>query len=145
MQSWRKKSELKNLGATIDKTDIRRSSKQRTTDDCSVIAQTIVKLTNWTARSNAYATRFKGTLEERKKRPIYVNLDLTKRRRGLLKRAKAALQNHPSAHAYPNSECRLVVRNRARKENYLFNTDAELDDILGMLRVPETDTGLAQR
>ena len=137
-------TELQKLGASVNKTDIHRlhrSSGPRTSTDGSVTAQTIVKFTNWSARSSVYGTRFKGTLEDRKKRPIYANLDLTKRRLGLLKRAKSALQDHPYAHAYSNAECRLVVKNRRSKDEYGFNTNNELDDILGMLCSAEAMSG----
>ena len=126
---------LNNLGAKVSQTDIfrlHRSSKPRTLTNGLTIAQTIVKFTNWSARSKAYGTRF-GSWEERKKRPVYVNVDRTKRRLGLLARARDALKDHSHAHAYANGECRLIVRNRAEKKDHPFNTNAELDGILSSL------------
>ena len=128
---------LNNLGADIGPSDIfrlHRSSKPRTTDDGRTVSQTIVKFTNWSARASAYSTRFDGgTMKERMARPGFVNLDLTKRRLGLLARAKKALKDHPNAHSYANSECRLVVRNRRNKVDYFYNTNVELDEILGFI------------
>ena len=127
---------LGDLGAKVSNSDIfrlHRSSKPRKRDDGRIVAQTIVKFTNWSARSAVYGTRFVGSLEERKKRPIFVNLDLTKRRLGLLARARKALKEHRFAHAYANAECRLIIRNRDTKKDLFFNTDAELDELLAVI------------
>ena len=128
--------ELNKLGAKVSKSDIfrlHRSSKPRTLTNGRTIAQTIVKFTNWPARAKTYGTRFVGSWEERRKRPVFVNIDLTKRRLGLLARARDALKDHPYAHAFANSECRLIVRNRTEKKDHPFNTNAELDGILSSI------------
>ena len=106
--------ELNRYGAKISKDDIfrlHRIGRERTRLNGKRIArQTIVRFRNWGARSRAFSTKFCGTDDERKLRPAFVLLDLTRRRLTLLKRARAALDKHNVAHAYADGECRLLIK-----------------------------------
>ena len=128
-------STLHSMGAEVTPSDffrLHRSGKPHTKGGRR-IAQTIVRFTSWAARSRALKTRYFGTSEERKARPFFARLDLTKRRLALRNSAQASLVNHPFAHAYADGECGLLITNRDTKEKHRFNTPQELDSALACI------------
>ena len=132
-------AELNKYGAKISVNDIFRLHRigrpRKKLNGERLPPQTIIRFQSWGARSRAYATKYTGTLNERKLRPAFVLLDLTKRRLNLLKKARVALTNHPVAHAYADAECRLMIKNRRTDTKTSFNTDLELNALLGDLLV----------
>jgi hypothetical protein len=125
---------IKSLGADIEHSDItrlHRSAKPKEEKDGRITAQTIVKFNNWSARSSTYSTRFAGSDDERKKRNVYVKLDLTRRRLNLLALVRNTLTGHKHAHAYANSECRIIIRNRLTKRDYVINSEKDLQNHFG--------------
>ena len=130
---------LNSLGAKVTSTDffrLHRSSGSRTTKDGRVVSQCIVKFNSWAARSRAYGTRFIGTRTDRLKKPYFVRLDLTRRRLDLLMQAQNLLEDHPTTHAFADSECKLAVKNRDTEKKWPFNTAAELNAILSSIGAP---------
>ena len=130
---------LNSLGAKVTSTDffrLHRSSGSRTTKDGRVVSQCIVKFNSWAARSRAYGTRFIGTRTDRLKKPYFVRLDLTRRRLDLLMQAQNLLEDHPTTHAFADSECKLAVKNRSTEKKWPFNTAAELNAILSSIGAP---------
>ena len=129
--------ELNKYGANISVKDINRLHRigrpRKNVNGDRLPPQTIIRFQSWGARSRAYATKFTGTAAERKLRPSFVLVDLTKRRLHLLKKARLALKNHPVAHAYADGECRLIISNRNSGTKASFNTHSELDALLGDL------------
>ena len=119
---------LQLLGAKVSKADfvrLHRSSRTRLSDGRKV-AQTIVRFRDWSARAEAYSTRFNGTKKERMDRPFYVRLDLTKRRLALFKQAQQSLHGHPTSHVDSNADCKLFILNRLTRKKSFFNTETEL-------------------
>ena len=132
---------LGNLGAKVSMRDFHRyhrSSAPRTLTDGRRVSQTIVRFNNWAARASALRASQSGTRQERLARPQFARVDITKRRLALLKEAQKALDKHPVAHAYVNSESVLKIKNRVENREYAFNSYAELAPLLETLTVPPT-------
>ena len=139
---------LNALGAKVNSSDfvrLHRSGRPHKAKDGRQVAQCIVRFRNWNARSRAYDTHFDGSFEERKKKPYFVRLDLTKRRLDLLKKAQNLFEHHPTAHALADSECRLLVKNRETGAKNFFNTPAELNDIIAAMGGPSAAVSSTRR
>ena len=111
---------------------LHRSGQKRTDEQGRSVAQIIMRFGNWAARSRAYGARKKAIEDES---PIYIKVDLTKRRLNLLKKARTMLDEYNGFYASVDGECNLCVGKKKAKERVFFNTELELLNIVKSLPV----------
>ena len=139
------KTELATIGIVLDDSDVirlHRSSKPRARDtDNTLVAQTLVKLSNWKIREKLHSA---NRAAREKSAAFRIHHDLTKLRYGLLKSARERIDRHlllqydreqikrlPEedkifAFANVNSELRIRARGRVFK----FADDEQLEDVM---------------
>ena len=109
---------------------LHRSSPPRTNDDGVVVAQTIVKFRHWDPRRKSHLGR-----EDARKKGFAIRHDLTKRRYGLLKKARDIIKQQfaecDEVYAYADINCNLVIRRGAKA--FHFNNDMELTHALSQI------------
>ena len=107
-----------------------RSSAPRQNDDGTVVAQAIVKFRHWAPRLQSHLGRNSAF-----EKGYVIKHDLTKRRYGLLKKARDLIKGRfdvrDKVYAYADVNCNLTLRRGAAV--YRFNTEAELDQAMAQL------------
>ena len=85
--------------------------------DKTETAETIIRFTNWTARSKVYGLHYKKNLH------IRVNVDLTKHRRDILSNARIYLKDgNLKGYCYANPECRLILKDVDSDRRHFFKS-----------------------
>ena len=103
-----------------------------------LIKPIIVKFGSWRERTAFYKARprmFSGGVKKQEVLPFRISLDLTKRRRDLLKYAKELIETNPNVlYAFADVNCKLFIKDKNNKLHD-FNTKGELQLVLDKLEV----------
>ena len=97
--------------------------------------QVIVKLRSFKIRQRIYDARPRYDPDSQRRSNFRVQLDLTGRRYRLLKRARLVLKGNKNAYAYADMNCRLIVNDVGGYGKCVFNSDAELDELMAGIAV----------